>query len=107
MTKVKIEDIITFLEKTEKLYRKKHNPLTIGRWESVSGENDYGSITFSKDIARKGYGKIGITIFSETKDGIEIKIELKISSDPDWEIFFQGFLEYNEDINTIYRLIGI
>lgn len=101
-----LDDLIVKLEKEKGFYRKKHNPHTIGRWESYK-DDDYSLLTFSKNIARKGYGNVGITIYEITEDGLEIKIELKISSDPDWETFFQGYLECKDDINHVFRLIGI
>lgn len=64
-------------------------------------------ITFSKNIARKGYGKARLTIFQQNENGLEIKIQIYIPSYCEWDTFFEGFLETIDDYHTIIKLIGI
>lgn len=64
-------------------------------------------IDLKKDLARKGYGSFRITLFEETNQGLELKIEMYVPSYCVTDTFFEGFVESLEDFKSIFRMLGI
>lgn len=105
--KITKEYLITKIEKEEGLYRKKANPLLIGIWESFEDNEPGGFLDLNKSFSGKTLARVRVTILSETEDGIETKIELYLNSYCTWETFFEGWLEIEEDIDSVLRMLGL
>jgi hypothetical protein len=74
---------------------------------STSENQEVGFINFTKNLARKGYGAVTITFFEESKEGLEIKLDVYLPSYCEENTFFEGFLESIEDFNSVLRMLGI
>jgi len=105
ISRITLEYLENTLKNEYKLYKKKHNPLTLAQYESNLEDCEW--TTFNKNIANKGFGMVRVNILSESEDGIEIKISIYVPSYCDYDTFFEGWLQDEKDIHTVIRLIGI
>lgn len=101
-----LDKIFGYIEGDYRFIKKKHNPLTKGMWESFE-DGKYGSIVLNKNIGRKGLAQVRVKIMDETKDGIEVVIEMELASGGVWETFFEGFVENLDEFKLVFRMLGL
>ena len=82
------------------------------RFESKSPGSNIGVyesdlLHLHKDIGKKGLGKVRIWVRADTCDGIDLKIEIYLSSYCEWDTFFEGFLENLDDYHRVLVMLGI
>lgn len=99
-----IVHMLSFIDFDDRFIKVKSNPLIIQHW--ISNING-GFLTFNKDLGRKGYGRVYIYAMEATSQGLELKIQIMISSGPEYETFFEGFVENLEDLKVIFKCLGL
>jgi len=80
-----------------------------GLWATrEKGDNTVGElIHLKKNLANKGYGAFEILLFQEDENGLEIKIQMYVPSYCEWDTFFEGFAENENDFDRIMVMLGI
>lgn len=105
----------SFIEKIkEKLNAdKRFNFLGRGANQGVWATRERGSdeigeyIQLKKDLAQKGYGAFEIYLFKESDQGLEFKVRMYVPSYCEWDTFFEGFAESENDFDRVLVMLGI
>ncbi len=95
------------LNEDERLYYRGRGA-NLGVWSSSKKGTDYHNTTidFFKNMGKKGFGAVRITLFEEGKDGLEMHVEYHLPSYCEWHTFFEGFIENIDDLNRMFVMIG-
>lgn len=80
-----------------------------GVWATrEKGEEGCGNfIELKKNLAKKGYGAFEIYLYEETEQGVEFKVRMYVPSYCEWDTFFEGFLENENDFERVMIMLGL
>ena len=77
-------------------------------WATRTNFEDIGEFIFlKKHLAGKGYGSFEIQLFQENEQGVEIKIKMYVPSYCEWNTFFEGFVENENDFIRLMVMLGL
>jgi hypothetical protein len=79
-----------------------------GHWRSTpKGQEEKTFIELKKIYGYKNSAAVQVTLFDEKEYGIWIKIEFYLAGYYEWTTHFEGYLETQEDIHHIFRMLGL